>query len=338
MNSFFLIETVAVTGMNSSCALFNSYKVQQEVVRIIFKLNFSFNHLIQLGTGGFSVVRLGLQKSTGIKVAVKCVNLAKLSANDESDVLREIELLKEIHHPHVVRLYDSYRDDQFIFIVLEMVHGGELFDWIVSKDEYLETEARDLMYTLLQTLAHLHRHNIVHSKCRLTYQEVIVLANIFWIFLSWFQLGDIKPENILMLSANDTSIKLTDFGFAAKCKDDFSLHDGCGSPSYVAPEILLRVPYGRPVDVWSVGVVGYILLCGYAPFNAPNDKQMFELIKQGKFRFHSDAWDAISDDAKDLISHLLVVNAETRLTAQDALNHPWVSRILLRYLMSMLFK
>jgi serine/threonine protein kinase len=137
--------------------------------------------------------------------------------------------------------------------------------------------------------------------------------------------GDIKPENILMLSADNTTIKLTDFGFAAKCEDDFCLHEGCGSPSYVAPEILLRVPYGRPVDIWSIGVVGYILLCGYAPFNAANDKLMFELIKQGKFRFHSDAWEAISDDAKDLISHLLVVNATTRFTAKQALAHPWVS-------------
>jgi calcium/calmodulin-dependent protein kinase I len=119
---------------------------------------------VQLGTGGFSVVRLGVQKSTNKKVAVKCVDLSKLSANDETDVLREIELLKEIHHPHVVKLFDSYRDDQFIFIVLEMVRGGELFDWIVSKEEYLEEEARDLMHTLLTTIAHLHHHNIVHSE------------------------------------------------------------------------------------------------------------------------------------------------------------------------------
>lgn len=150
-------------------------------------------------------------------------------------------------------------------------------------------------------------------------------------------IGDIKPENILLSVRGDhTSVKITDFGFAARCtEDDHCLLEGCGSPSYVAPEVLTRVPYGRPADMWSIGIVGYILLCGYAPFNASSDKKMYELIKQGKYRFHSDVWEMISDEAKDLISHLLVVDPTSRFTARQALDHPWVGQfsILLKPLL-----
>ncbi|CAE7805733.1 cmk-1, partial [Symbiodinium microadriaticum] len=257
--------------------------------------------VVKLGKGAFSEVRSGVHISSGMPVAIKCLALAKLSKKDEKDVAMEIELLREVQHPHVVKLFDDYRDKHFIYMVLEVIQGGELFDWIVSREYFLEEEARDLMYTLLQTIAHLHYRHIVHR--------------------------DIKPENILMVDKTaNSSVKLTDFGFAARCPNDHCLREACGSPSYVAPEVLKRVPYGRPADVWSLGVVGYILLCGYTPFDASSDKEMFELTKRGQYQFHSDAWDMISDEAKDLISHLLVVNPESRFTARQALDHPWFAR------------
>ena len=137
--------------------------------------------------------------------------------------------------------------------------------------------------------------------------------------------GDIKPENILMVSKDvHSTVKLTDFGFAARCYNDHCLTETCGSPSYVAPEILSRTPYGRPADIWSLGVVGYILLCGYTPFDAKSDKHMYTLIKAGRYQFHSDAWGCVSEEAKDLLSHMLVVDPAKRYTAQQALDHPWV--------------
>lgn len=178
------------------------------------------------------------------------------------------------------------------------VEGGELFDKIVSKTFYSELEARDVVFTLLSAIDYCHSRDIVHR--------------------------DLKPENLLLASSDDDSaIKLADFGFAAKAVGN-SLRTQCGTPGYVAPEILKDCPHGKPVDMWSIGVICYILLGGYPPFHDENQKNLFRLIKAAKYEFHPEYWGNVSDDAKDLIRNMLLLNVEERYTAKQALAHPWV--------------
>lgn len=184
------------------------------------------------------------------------------------------------------------------FSVLHVIEGGELFDRIVSKTFYSELEARDVVFTLLSAIDYCHSRDIVHR--------------------------DLKPENLLLASTDDDSaIKLADFGFAAKAVGN-SLRTQCGTPGYVAPEILMDKPHGKPVDMWSIGVICYILLGGYPPFHDENQKNLFRLIKAAKYEFHPEYWSNVSDEAKDLIRNLLTLDVNKRLTVKQALAHPWV--------------
>lgn len=168
------------------------------------------------------------------------------------------------------------------------MEGGELFDRIVDKSYYTEREARDLVLLLLEAIKYCHSYGIVHR--------------------------DLKPENVLLSSKDDNaSIKLADFGFAKKLDlDSENLTTACGTPGYVAPEILKGSSYGKTVDIWSIGVITFILLCGYPPFHHDNHNALFRLIKAGKFEFSSPYWDHISDEAKDLINQMLVVDPAKR--------------------------
>lgn len=177
--------------------------------------------------------------------------------------------------------------------------GGELFDKIVTKRLYNEKDARDVVRILLDVLHHLHRQHVVHR--------------------------DLKPENLLLVDANDhVHVKLADFGFAQVLRRPKSLKLRCGSPCYVAPEIINGEYYGEAVDVWSVGVITYILLGGYPPFYDDDPRRLYQRIRTAGYRFHPEKWDHVSDEAKDLISKLLVVDPEERLTAREALEHPWM--------------
>ncbi|CAN0189555.1 unnamed protein product [Ascophyllum nodosum] len=254
-----------------------------------------------LGTGAFSVVKSATRKD-GLKAAVKVVDRRNLGKSDLEAIRNEARLLKELNHPNIVKLHGWYEEPTMLYMAIELCEGGELFDRIVSKTYYTEKEARDVVRTLLRTMKHLHDQNIIHR--------------------------DLKPENLLLVDKkDDAKLKIADFGFAKKhdSKSDV-LRAQCGTPGYVAPEILKSRPYGAPVDMWSIGVITYILLGGYPPFHGELlIHRLFQKIKRGKFAFHEQYWDPISAEAKNLIARMLKVDPEERITAEDALQHSWVT-------------
>mmetsp|Transcript_19750 Transcript_19750/g.19862 ORF Transcript_19750/g.19862 Transcript_19750/m.19862 type:complete len:377 (+) Transcript_19750:111-1241(+) len=254
-----------------------------------------------LGEGAFSVVKLATDKQTNARVAVKCINRTNLPPEDEVSLRQEVEILKSLHHPNVVKCYDFFEEEKYFYVIMEILEGGELFDRIVKKTFYNEKDARDLVFILLSAIKYCHDRGIVHR--------------------------DLKPENLLLKTANDDAdIKLADFGFAVRDNGHASLTTQCGTPGYVAPEILKNDKYGAAVDMWSIGVITYILLGGYPPFQDDNQRALFKKIKKAQYEFHPEYWGAVSDEAKDLISKLLALKPEERLTAEEALKHSWVQR------------
>lgn len=179
--------------------------------------------------------------------------------------MTEISILGSLSHDHIIKLYDTMDEGNEFYILTELVSGGELFDRIVSKTHYTELEARNVIKSLLETIAYIHEQNVVHR--------------------------DLKPENLLLMSTtNDTDIKICDFGFAKRITDLTSDETACGTPGYVAPEILRGEKYGAEVDVWSLGVIFYILLAGYPPFYDEDQRKLFKKIKEGRYYFHDEYW------------------------------------------------
>ncbi|KAF0682891.1 Aste57867_25026 [Aphanomyces stellatus] len=254
-----------------------------------------------IGRGSFSVVRMAVHKQTKKKVAAKCIRKANLSVVDVQAFITEVSVLKEMHHPNIIQLFEVYSEpDQFILIT-EFVEGGELFDRIVDKTCYTEREARDVVKSLLQVTAYFHASHIVHR--------------------------DLKPENILLVSRDDDAdFKLADFGFAKRIDvNQDGLITQCGTPGYVAPEVLRGKAYGTAVDIWSIGVITYILLCGSPPFHHENRSLLFQQVKKGEFSFHSPYWDDITEDAKAFIRAMLTLDAAHRPTATMLLDHKWIT-------------
>ncbi|KAG5179824.1 kinase-like domain-containing protein [Tribonema minus] len=261
------------------------------------KANFKLGK--DLGEGAYAKVVEGTYSVTGRTYAVKMVRKANLAPEDEADLLEEVKILRQLNHPNIIDIYQFYRQERDnYYVIIEYMRGGELFDRIVKKQFYTEKEARDLCKILLDAIKYCHDRDIVHR--------------------------DLKPENLLLTSNDDdASIKLADFGFA-KALNGSMVTTQCGTPAYVAPEILRHRPYGTSVDMWSIGVIIYILLGGYPPFHDENQTRLFRKIRAGKFEFHNEYWGSISSDAKDLISRLLTVDQHSRLTAREAVSHPWL--------------
>jgi len=253
-----------------------------------------------LGTGAFSTVRMGYHRSNRDKTyAVKCVNRKKLTDEDEVALLDEVAILKEMKHMHIIRLYDFFKEPSTYYLVMEEMDGGELFDRIVAKAYYNEKEARDTCMILLEAVRHMHENNVAHR--------------------------DLKPENLLLVSKSDDSqVKIADFGFAKKVYEECSLTTQCGTPGYVAPEILEGKKYDQRADMWSVGVILYILLGGYPPFIENTQRELFRKIKRGDYEFHDEYWGTVSKEARDLIGSLLTVKPSERLDAEQALENPWI--------------
>lgn len=286
-----------------------------------------------LGTGAFSVVKSGQRLGSCETFAVKCVDRRKLSDEDTAALLDEVAILRGLCHQHVIRLFDFIEEPENYYLVMEQMCGGELFDRVVAKTYYNEKEARDTCKILLEAMRYCHANNVAHR--------------------------DLKPENLLLpKSDNDSDVKIADFGFAKWCFKPKSLRTQCGTPGYVAPEILRGELYDTKVDMWSIGVILFILLggmptnfsnidthiyvifkqvhdvfvlilfliffSGYPPFLETSQSKLFQKIKAGSFEFHAEYWDPISKDAKDLIASLLTVDPDKRLTADEALKNPWL--------------
>lgn len=228
--------------------------------------------------------------------AVKCIDKKALKGKEDS-LENEIRVLRKLNHSNIVQLKETYEDKQKVYLVMELVTGGELFDRIVEKGSYTEKDASALIRQILEAVDYMHCQGVVHR--------------------------DLKPENLLYYNQDpDSKIMISDFGLS-KMEDSGVMATACGTPGYVAPEVLSQKPYGKAVDIWSIGVIAYILLCGYPPFYDENDANLFAQIVKGDFEFDSPYWDDISDSAKDFISHLICVNPTKRYTCKQALGHPW---------------
>ncbi|KAK7121765.1 hypothetical protein R3I93_022752 [Phoxinus phoxinus] len=271
-----------------------SWKRQVDDIRKIFELKEI------LGTGAFSEVVLAQEKATGDMYAVKCIPKKALRGK-ESGIENEIAVLRKVKHENIVALEDIYESPSHLYLIMQLVSGGELFDRIVERGFYTEQDASALIKQVLDAVNYLHSLGIVHR--------------------------DLKPENLLYFNPNEESkIMISDFGLS-KMEDATNdiMSTACGTPGYVAPEVLAQKPYSKAVDCWSIGVIAYILLCGYPPFYDENDSKLFEQILRAEYEFDSPYWDDISDSAKDFISNLMQKDPEKRLTCDEALLHPWIA-------------
>jgi len=252
-----------------------------------------------LGTGAFSKVRLAEHKETKQLVAVKCIP-KKLIKGKEASINNEISVLRKLRHPNIVGLREVYNNSSHLYLVMEFVSGGELFDRIVEKGNYTELDASKLIKQVLEAVAYLHDNDIVHR--------------------------DLKPENLLYQNpSEDSKIMISDFGLSKIHVEGSTMKTACGTPGYVAPEVLKQRSYTKAVDVWSIGVIAYILLCGYPPFYEENDQKLFEQILKADYEFDSPYWDEISDAAKSFIRQLMHLSPEKRLTCEQALRDPWIA-------------
>uniref|UniRef100_A0A7S2LV12 Protein kinase domain-containing protein n=1 Tax=Leptocylindrus danicus TaxID=163516 RepID=A0A7S2LV12_9STRA len=252
----------------------------------------------QLNKGSFATVWRGCNLLTQKIVAIKVVKRANLKLKDDAAVLNEVSVLQSLRHAHILPVYEFFEETDFFFIAMELLTGGDVFDCIVQKNQYTEGCARELVKILLEATEYMHSASVAHR--------------------------DLKPQNLLISDReSDTNIKIADFGFAKRVHAPFSLVTRCGTPSYVAPEILQGSPHDQRVDMWSIGVIVYILLVGYPPFMENDQRALFRKIKACDYDFFEDDWNIISDEAISLIKSLLVVDPVKRWSATQALRSPW---------------
>uniref|UniRef100_A0A671VIH5 calcium/calmodulin-dependent protein kinase n=1 Tax=Sparus aurata TaxID=8175 RepID=A0A671VIH5_SPAAU len=250
--------------------------------------------------GAFSVVRRCVKISSGQEYAAKIINTKKLSARDHQKLEREARICRLLKHPNIVRLHDSISEEGFHYLVFDLVTGGELFEDIVAREYYSEADASHCIQQILESVHHCHVNGIVHR--------------------------DLKPENLLLASKlKGAAVKLADFGLAIEVQGDQQAWFGfAGTPGYLSPEVLRKDPYGKPVDMWACGVILYILLVGYPPFWDEDQHRLYQQIKAGAYDFPSPEWDTVTPEAKDLINKMLTINPSKRITAAEALKHPWI--------------
>lgn len=241
------------------------------------------------------------KKYYAIKEVKRNVGAIQMSTED-GKVLNEVSILQSLSHYHVVQLFDFMEEANHFYLVMELMGGGDLFERIVTKEMYTEKDAREVAKALLSAVDYIHQRGVAHR--------------------------DLKPQNLLLATRdNDTYMKVGDFGFAKRVHTPKSLFTRCGTPTYVAPEILKGHPYDQSVDMWSVGVIIYVALVGYPPFLEQNQRLMLEKIRHGQFEFYDEDWSSISEHARNLIQNLLRVDPDRRLSASDALNHDWIAHI-----------
>uniref|UniRef100_A0A8C1SKN3 calcium/calmodulin-dependent protein kinase n=1 Tax=Cyprinus carpio TaxID=7962 RepID=A0A8C1SKN3_CYPCA len=241
----------------------------------------------ELGKGAFSVVRRCVKVLSGQEYAAKIINTKKLSTRDHQKLDREARICRLLKHSNIVRLHDSISEEGHHYLIFDLVTGGELFEDIVAREYYSEADAR--------------------------IQQVIKPS--------------LGPENLLLASkSKGAAVKLADFGLAIEVEGDQQAWFGfAGTPGYLSPEVLRKDPYGKAVDLWACGVILYILLVGYPPFWDEDQHRLYQQIKAGAYDFPSPEWDTVTPEAKDLINKMLTINPSKRITAAEALKHPWIS-------------
>jgi len=252
----------------------------------------------RLGDGTYGFVQRATHKSTGVQRAIKTV--AKGHMKNVERFKQEIEIMKVIDHPHIIKLFETFEDHKNIYFVMELCTGGELFDCIISAGHFTEVDAAVAVQHILRAIFYIHENGISHR--------------------------DLKPENFLFLTQEPIQknvLKLIDFGLSCWFNPGDTLTTKAGTPYYVAPQVL-QGRYDRMCDLWSCGVIMYTLLCGYPPFYGRNDQDVLQKVRAGNFHFDDRHWKHISDDAKGLIKHLLKMNPRERYTAEQALNHDWI--------------
>ncbi|XP_072341899.1 calcium/calmodulin-dependent protein kinase type II subunit beta isoform X29 [Scyliorhinus torazame] len=254
----------------------------------------------ELGKGAFSIVRRCVKLSTGQEYAAKIINTKKLSARDHQKLEREARICRLLKHSNIVRLHDSISEEGFHYLVFDLVTGGELFEDIVAREYYSEADASHCIQQILEAVLHCHQMGVVHR--------------------------DLKPENLLLASkCKGAAVKLADFGLAIEVQGEQQAWFGfAGTPGYLSPEVLRKEAYGKPVDIWACGVILYILLVGYPPFWDEDQHKLYQQIKAGAYDFPSPEWDTVTPEAKNLINQMLTINPAKRITATEALKHPWV--------------
>ncbi|XP_030407714.1 calcium/calmodulin-dependent protein kinase type II subunit beta isoform X7 [Gopherus evgoodei] len=254
----------------------------------------------EIGKGAFSVVRRCVKLCTGHEYAAKIINTKKLSARDHQKLEREARICRLLKHSNIVRLHDSISEEGFHYLIFDLVTGGELFEDIVAREYYSEADASHCIQQILEAVLHCHQMGVVHR--------------------------DLKPENLLLASkCKGAAVKLADFGLAIEVQGDQQAWFGfAGTPGYLSPEVLRKEAYGKPVDIWACGVILYILLVGYPPFWDEDQHKLYQQIKAGAYDFPSPEWDTVTPEAKNLINQMLTINPAKRITAHEALKHPWV--------------
>jgi len=254
-----------------------------------------------IGKGYYGVVRKCMHRETMEWYAIKSIRKSKVHIET---LRREVDALKELDHPNIIKLVDVHEDAIYLHLITELCEGGELFDRIITKTNFSEKEAAKLIRSILNAIRYCHAKNIAHR--------------------------DVKPENFMFMSnEEDSPIKLIDFGLSKNCNsaNHGVMRTRLGTPYYIAPEILGEHGYTKSCDISSIGVLAYILLSGIPPFYGDNDGQIFQSVKSGYFTFNAPEWDNVSLAAKDFICCLLRMNPSERLSASDALAHPWIAGI-----------
>jgi serine/threonine protein kinase len=278
-------------------------KVKEAIEYIKFEDHYELKE--ELGKGKFGVVNLGIHKKTQQKVAVKIINKDSIKSIEDKELVKvEIGILKLCHHPNVVRLLDHIENLDYIFIVTEYIEGGTLGQYLKKNNfNFTEQQAANMIYQIASGIKYLHNYGIVHR--------------------------DLKPDNIMITEPNEKGIlKIMDFGLSKIVSSQEKMIDGYGTLSYVAPEVLLRAPYNKEVDIWSLGIILYYILCGHLPFKGRKEVIIAEKIVSDDLEFDEDEWENRTKKVKDLISSCLKKEPEERITINEFLNHPWIKKNL----------
>jgi len=252
----------------------------------------------KLGCGTYGTVSKGTHRSTGVARAVKTISKGLMKNIEQFK--QEISIMKAVDHPNVIKLFETFEDRRNIYLVMELAIGGELFDHIIEAGHFTEATAAIIVQQILRAIYYMHENGISHR--------------------------DLKPENFLFLTKDKIDknvLKIIDFGLSCRFEGNQTLSTRAGTPYYVAPQVLSG-KYDRMCDLWSIGVIMYVLLCGYPPFSGRTDQEVLARVKQGSFSFEAKDWRHISEDAKSLIRGLLQMDPMKRTTADQALNHDWI--------------